>query len=82
MKFSHLENQETSSSSQAHCRSWIPCKMTHCICELLWVKIKLRVLGFKTQEPMWLNCANKAASNIDYDFEIDRQFHQEARSDW
>ena len=46
----------------------------HCICELCWVKIMLRELGFKTQEPMRLNCDNKAASNIDHDFEIDRSF--------
>ena len=35
----------------------------HGICEL-WVKMKLKELGFNTQEPTQLYCGNKATINI------------------
>ena len=40
--------------------------MAHDVCELLWVKSVLKVLGIEDAKPMSLHCDNKAAIEIAY----------------
>jgi hypothetical protein len=38
--------------------------MTHWFCELLWLKILLKELGYNSKDHMRLYCDNKAVINI------------------
>jgi hypothetical protein len=69
------------SSAEAEFRA-----MAHGICELLWLKILLKELGYDCNESMSLYCDNKAAINIAHNpvqhdrtkhIEIDRHFIKE-----
>ena len=60
--------------------------MAHEICELLWMKILPKELGYDCNESMSLYCDNKAAINIAHNpvqhdrtkhIEIDRHFIKE-----
>ena len=60
--------------------------MAHGICEILWMKILLRELGYDNKDPIKLFCDNKAAINIAHNpflndrtkhIEIDRHFIKE-----
>jgi hypothetical protein len=66
------------SSAEAEFRA-----MAHGICELLWLKILLKELGYDCNESISLYCDNKAAISIDHNpvqhdrtkhIEIDRHF--------
>ena len=70
-----------SSSAEAEFRA-----MAHGICEILWMKILLRELGYDSKDPINLFCDNKAAINIAHNpflndrtkhIEIDRHFIKE-----
>ena len=70
-----------SSSAEAEFRA-----MAHGICEILWMKILLRELGYDSKDPIKLFCDNKAAINIAHNpflndrtkhIEIDRHFIKE-----
>ena len=60
--------------------------MAHGICEISWMKILLRELGYDSKDPIKLFCDNKAAINIAHNpviqdrtkhIEIDRNFAKE-----
>jgi hypothetical protein len=60
--------------------------MTHGVCELLWLKILLKELGYAFNDPMRLYCDNKTAikilrNPIQHDrtknIEVDRYFIKE-----
>ena len=69
------------SSAEAEFRA-----MAHGICEILWMKILLREIGYDSKDPIKLFCDNKAAINIAHNpvlhdwtkhMEIDRNFIKE-----
>ena len=60
--------------------------MAHGICEILWMKILLKELGYDSKDPIKLFCDNKATINIAHNpvlhdrtkhMEIDRSFIKE-----
>lgn len=51
----------TRSSAEAKFRT-----IAHGVCEMLWLKILLKELGFDSKDLMRLYCNNKAAINIAY----------------
>jgi hypothetical protein len=52
--------------------------MAHGMCEILWLKILLKELGFDSKDPMGLYCDNKMAISIaDNPIQHDRTKHVE-----